>query len=152
MGKAKPPFIEKFNNVMRAIASPAYLLMPLLEKLFPRPAVHVEISAFKAAFDKLIHERRRNKGEDLISLMLEDEKLSHDEVRENLITFFIASHVRTKAYLLLSFQANFLNRIPPPALSLASCTISLSTHLIKPASAPKSSRSLDPRATQPWPT
>jgi cytochrome P450 len=94
MKVTSPPFIEKFNSVMHAIARPAYLLFPLLEKIFPRPHVRAEIASFKAAFDELIHARRGNRGHDLISFMLDDEGLSQDEIRENLITFFIASHVR----------------------------------------------------------
>jgi cytochrome P450 len=101
MGASNPPFIQRFNNVMHAIASPSYLLFPFLEKVVPRTRVHTEIAAFKSAFDDLINTRRSHKGSDLISLMLEDEELSHDEVRENLITFFIASHVSTSITLVL---------------------------------------------------
>jgi cytochrome P450 len=102
MGVPNPPFLERFNHVMSAIANPVYLLLPFMEKMVPRPQIHKEIAVIHSAFDDLINRRRTNKGSDLISLLLEDETLSHDEVRENAITFFIASHVRTSILITVS--------------------------------------------------
>jgi hypothetical protein len=73
-------FIQRFNSIMKEIASPAYLVLPFLERLLPRPRVHAGIATFRAAFQALIDAKRHDKGTDLVSFMLEDESMSQDEV------------------------------------------------------------------------
>jgi cytochrome P450 len=87
---------------MTAIAAPLYCLFPVLETLWPRSAVHRDITSLKRLFETIISDARAGKGEGrhgMLSLLVTHEDLSDDEIRDNLITFFMAGHDTTAATL-----------------------------------------------------
>ena len=87
-------FVDHFNRVMSNIATPTRLMFPWLDDLFPRKAVIDDVDALNARYDGLLQEKRGKPGRDILSYLLEDASLSHEELRSNLSILFSAGHVR----------------------------------------------------------
>jgi cytochrome P450 len=123
-------FLDQYISIMVALASPPYIILPILEQIFPRPAVHRKIASVKALFESLIAQARAERDElksnvdvngipttdnqpfngklgrghsrGMLDLLVAHDSLSDDEIRDNLITFFMAGHDTTAGALMSS--------------------------------------------------
>ena len=66
------PFVAQYNHVMASIADPAYIIFPKLEKILPRKKIIVAIDQLVDKFQKLLESKKENKGNDMLSYMLEE--------------------------------------------------------------------------------
>ena len=66
------PFVRQYNHVMESIANPLYLVMPKLEKVFPRVSTIKAIDELVKSFQDLLMMKKENPGNDMITYMLED--------------------------------------------------------------------------------
>ncbi|KAJ6490472.1 cytochrome P450 [Mycena vulgaris] len=89
------PFVSKYNHVMDSIASPAYLVAPKLEKIFPRLKTIKAIDELVALFQGILSYKKENPGNDMLTYMLEDKDMTDSEYRDNMVVFFIAGHDTT---------------------------------------------------------
>lgn len=95
-------FVRRYHDVMHAIASPAYVVFPVLERWLPRHRVRKMVDDFVDDFVKILHEKRRSPGNDVITYMFQEPEMTEVEYRDNSIVTFIGGHVRTCLYLALS--------------------------------------------------
>ncbi|TFK35801.1 cytochrome P450 [Crucibulum laeve] len=102
----RSPFLEQYVRVMEGIASPLHLLWPRLEALFPRYELIHRIDALVRHFQEILEYKQVNKGNDLLTYMLEEPSLTQKEYRDNMqvtraiyisyrVAFFIAGHDTT---------------------------------------------------------
>ena len=91
----KSPFVLQYNHVMESIANPAYLVFPRLEKIFPRVKTIEAIDKLVAAFQGLLQQKKLDKGNDMLTYMLEEPGMTDTEYRDNMVVFFIAGHDTT---------------------------------------------------------
>lgn len=86
-------FVKEYNGIMRDIANPFYLLMPFLEKVFPRRKVIKRMDDLVDKFQMLLQAKRTDPGDDMMTFMLKEPTMSEDELRDNMVVLFIAGHV-----------------------------------------------------------
>ncbi|KDR84662.1 hypothetical protein GALMADRAFT_133908 [Galerina marginata CBS 339.88] len=89
------PFVRQYNEVMDGIASPLYIVFPKLEKWFPRREVIKNIDNLVAKFQNILEHKKENKGNDMLTYMLEEPGMTDEEYRDNMVVFFIAGHDTT---------------------------------------------------------
>uniref|UniRef100_D8Q5V5 Cytochrome P450 n=1 Tax=Schizophyllum commune (strain H4-8 / FGSC 9210) TaxID=578458 RepID=D8Q5V5_SCHCM len=89
------PFVTEYSHVMDSIANPLYIVFPKLETLLPRKTIITKIDALIAKFTSILDEKKENKGNDMLTYMLEDPEMSDTEFRDNMVVFFIAGHDTT---------------------------------------------------------
>ncbi|KJA29606.1 hypothetical protein HYPSUDRAFT_31542 [Hypholoma sublateritium FD-334 SS-4] len=89
------PFVAQYNEVMDGIASPLYIVFPKLEKWFPRREVIKNIDNLVNKFQKILEHKKENKGNDMLTYMLEEPGMTDEEYRDNMVVFFIAGHDTT---------------------------------------------------------
>lgn len=89
------PFVQQYNHVMESIANPAYLVFPTLEKILPRVKTIEAIDKLVNAFQGLLQKKKEDKGNDMLTYMLEEPGMSDTEYRDNMVVFFIAGHDTT---------------------------------------------------------
>ncbi|THU94005.1 hypothetical protein K435DRAFT_566590, partial [Dendrothele bispora CBS 962.96] len=92
ISEMESPFVRDYNSVMESIASVPYIVFPILERLLPRPAVIKKIDLLVSMFSQILEEKKHNKGDDMLTFMLEDPEISDIEFRDNMVVFFIAGH------------------------------------------------------------
>ncbi|KAG1863014.1 cytochrome P450 [Suillus tomentosus] len=85
-------FVKEYNGIMRDIANPFYLLMPFLEKVFPRRKVIKRMDDLVDKFQMLLQAKRTDPGDDMMTFMLKEPTMSEDELRDNMVVLFIAGH------------------------------------------------------------
>lgn len=85
-------FVQEYNGIMHDIANPAYLILPFLEKVFPRRQVIERIENLVKSFNRLLDQKRQDPGEDIMTFMLRDPAMTETELRDNMILLFIAGH------------------------------------------------------------
>ncbi|KAH6917771.1 cytochrome P450 4F5 [Coprinopsis sp. MPI-PUGE-AT-0042] len=88
-------FVEQFNTVMSAIASPVRLVFPFLDTIFPRYEAIAQVDKLNARYEEVLEMKRGDLGVDLLSYLLEDERLSKEEAVSNLSILFSAGHDTT---------------------------------------------------------
>ncbi|KAI5822538.1 cytochrome P450, partial [Schizophyllum commune Tattone D] len=86
------PFVTEYSHVMDSIANPLYIVFPKLETLLPRKTIITKIDALIAKFTGILDEKKENRGNDMLTYMLEDPEMSDTEFRDNMVVFFIAGH------------------------------------------------------------
>jgi len=86
-------FVKEYNGIMHDIANPLYLIMPFLEKVFPRKGVIKRMENLVNNFKMLLREKRSDPGDDMMTLMLKEPTMSEEELRDNMVVLFIAGHV-----------------------------------------------------------
>ncbi|KAL1945058.1 hypothetical protein VTO73DRAFT_2678 [Trametes versicolor] len=110
LAKPEGSFVQKYHKVMAAIASPAYVAFPSLERWLPRRAVRAMVDDFIGDFCTILDEKRRNPGNDVITYMFQEPKMTQDDFRDNTIVLFIGGHDTTAGAL--SSAVYFLARYP----------------------------------------
>ncbi|KAG2032475.1 cytochrome P450 [Suillus americanus] len=85
-------FVKEYNGIMQDIANPLYLIMPFLEKVFPRKEVIKRMDNLVDKFKMLLQEKRNNPGDDMMTFMLKEPSMSEEELRDNMVVLFIAGH------------------------------------------------------------
>ena len=92
---AKPhgSFVRRYHDVMSAIASPAYVVLPSLERWLPRWSVRKMVDGFVDDFCKILQEKREKPGNDVITYMFQEPSMTEVEYRDNSIVTFIGGHV-----------------------------------------------------------
>ncbi|KAJ7439662.1 cytochrome P450 4F5 [Mycena latifolia] len=93
------PLVDHFNRVMSSIVRRDRLMFPILDTLFPRQTVIDDVQALNARYDELLAEKRGKPGRDILSYLLEDTSLSHEELASNLSILFSAGHDTTSGAL-----------------------------------------------------
>ncbi|EJF64290.1 cytochrome P450 [Dichomitus squalens LYAD-421 SS1] len=109
---AKPHgnFVRRYHDVMSAIASPAYVVLPSLERWLPRWSVRKMVDSFVDDFCKILQEKREKPGNDVITHMFQEPGMTEVEYRDNAIVTFIGGHdttagaLATTVYFLARFQ------------------------------------------------
>ncbi|KAL1745567.1 cytochrome P450 [Schizophyllum fasciatum] len=89
------PFVSEYSHVMDSIANPLYIVFPKLETLFPRKQIITQIDALIAKFTNILEQKKDNRGNDMLTYMLEEPEMSDTEFRDNMVVFFIAGHDTT---------------------------------------------------------
>ncbi|TRM57260.1 cytochrome P450, partial [Schizophyllum amplum] len=89
------PFVKEYSHVMDSIANPLYIVFPGLERLIPRRDIIRKIDALIAKFTNILDQKKENKGNDMLTYMLEEPEMSDVEFRDNMVVFFIAGHDTT---------------------------------------------------------
>ncbi|PPR01287.1 hypothetical protein CVT24_006362 [Panaeolus cyanescens] len=89
------PFVKEYNEVMDGISNALYIVFPKLEKWFPRKEVITKIDKLSGNFLKILNHKKENKGNDMITYMLEEPGMTDEEYRDNMVVFFIAGHDTT---------------------------------------------------------
>ncbi|KAI0741969.1 cytochrome P450 [Daedaleopsis nitida] len=103
-------FCQRYQDVMTAIASPPYIVLPKLERWFPRHGVRKMIDSFVEDFCTLLQKKRLNPGNDVITYMFQSPEMTDLEFRDNSIVLFIGGHDTTAGAL--SSTVYFLARYP----------------------------------------
>ncbi|KAI0029801.1 cytochrome P450 [Vararia minispora EC-137] len=85
-------FATSYNQIMRGIANPLYLIMPFLEKVFPRRDLKRSMDGLAQRFQDMLQEKREKPGQDMLTYMLRDVGVTDDELRDNMLLLFIAGH------------------------------------------------------------
>ncbi|KAG7442315.1 cytochrome P450 [Guyanagaster necrorhizus] len=85
-------FVQDYNGVMAEIANPMYVIFPWMECVFPRKKLIRRIDTLVDKFMQLLTDKKVNPGDDMMTFMLKDPAMSHRELRDNMITLFIAGH------------------------------------------------------------
>ncbi|EIN09201.1 cytochrome P450 [Punctularia strigosozonata HHB-11173 SS5] len=86
------PFISDYNGIFHEIANPLYLLIPVLERLFPRRSLEQKIAISVEQFQALLDQKREDPGNDVMTLMLRDPNMTNEKLRDNIVVLFIAGH------------------------------------------------------------
>ena len=86
-------FCQRYHDVMAAIASPPYVVLPKLERWLPRHSVRAMIDGFVEDFCALLQKKRQNPGNDVITYMFQEPAMTDTEFRDNSIVLFIGGHV-----------------------------------------------------------
>lgn len=86
-------FVRRYQEVMAAIANPAYVVLPVLERWLPRWRVQKMIDTFVADLCVILDEKRKNPGNDVITYMFQEPDMTEVEYRDNCIVMFVAGHV-----------------------------------------------------------
>lgn len=89
------PFVQQYNDVMDALADPLFLVFPKLERWFPRRKVISKIDNLVSKFQGILEHKKENKGNDMLTYMLEEPGMTDEEYRDNMVVFFIAGHDTT---------------------------------------------------------
>lgn len=87
------PFVEGYHRVMSAIAKPAYIFIPSLEKWIPRKSVEKDIENLRQEFYKIVEFKRENSGNDMITSMLQEPEFTDVEHLDNVVVLFMGGHV-----------------------------------------------------------
>ncbi|KAI0751675.1 cytochrome P450 [Daedaleopsis nitida] len=103
-------FVQRYQNVMATIANPVYVVLPVLERLLPRRHVQRMIDSFVDELCKIMEEKRKHPGEDVLSYMFEEPDMTEIEYRDNCIVMFVAGHDTTAGAI--SSAVYFLARYP----------------------------------------
>ncbi|KAG0703250.1 cytochrome P450 [Suillus ampliporus] len=85
-------FVKEYNGIMHDIANPLYLIMPFLEKVFPRKEVIKRMDNLVDKFKLLLQAKRNDPGDDMMTFMLKEPTMSEEELRDNMVVLFIAGH------------------------------------------------------------
>lgn len=85
-------FVKEYNGIMHDIANPLYLIMPFLEKVFPRKEVIKRMDNLVDKFRMLLQAKRNDPGDDMMTFMLKEPTMSEEELRDNMVVLFIAGH------------------------------------------------------------
>ncbi|KAJ9054625.1 hypothetical protein DSO57_1012261 [Entomophthora muscae] len=114
------PILKLYEEVMRAMFNPIYLIFPFLEDLVPsRRSSHIKSQMFRSFLKDIVVERKSNLNSnhnDLLTLMIkasiEDEgaQYTEDDVVSDLSVFFLAGHDTTANTLTTMFY--FLAKHP----------------------------------------
>jgi cytochrome P450 len=95
-------FVKEYNGIMHDIANPLYLIMPFLEKVFPRKGVIKRMDNLVDKFRMLLQAKRNDPGDDMMTFMLKEPTMSEEELRDNMVVLFIAGHVSQLRCLLIA--------------------------------------------------
>lgn len=119
----KSHYLTLYNEIMGAAFNPIYFMIPILESIVPtRQYYHKRNDEFRQFLAGIIAQRRKELDEgidsnDLLSLMIkasnseeESQKLSDEEVLNDLALFFLAGHDTTANTLTSTFY--YLARHP----------------------------------------
>ncbi|KAI0319618.1 cytochrome P450 [Amylostereum chailletii] len=85
-------FVRNYNNIMHGIANPLYVILPVLERIFPRHALKRGMDSLAEAFQGVLTEKRENPGADMLTYMLRNVDVTERELRDNMLLLFIAGH------------------------------------------------------------
>lgn len=86
--------VQQYHHVMKDISHPLYVGFPILERWLPRRTLLNRIHEFRGRFRDLLDMKRKNLGPDFVSFLLDHPEMSEVECLENVITIFMAAHVR----------------------------------------------------------
>ncbi|KAF9464281.1 cytochrome P450 [Collybia nuda] len=89
------PFVKQYNEVMDAISNPLFIVFPKLENWFPRKKIIANIDSLVSKFQGILNHKKENKGNDMLTYMLEEPGMTDEEYRDNMVVFFIAGHDTT---------------------------------------------------------
>ncbi len=87
-------FVRQYQDVMAAIANPAYVVLPVLERWLPRWGVQKKVDEFVEGLCKIMEEKRKNPGDDVLTYMFQEPDMTEVEYRDNCVVMFVAGHVR----------------------------------------------------------
>ena len=62
----------------------SYLVFPRLERWFPRHQVIKNIDSLVAKFQSILESKKENKGNDMLTYMLEEPGMTDEEYRDNM--------------------------------------------------------------------
>ncbi|RPD65776.1 cytochrome P450 [Lentinus tigrinus ALCF2SS1-7] len=108
--KPSGSFVRRYQEVMAAIANPAYVVLPVLERWLPRRQVQKMIDSFVEDLCKIMDEKRKNPGNDVLTYMFQEPDMTEVEYRDNCIVMFVAGHDTTAGAI--SSVVYFLARHP----------------------------------------
>ena len=100
------PFVAGYHRVMSAIASPAYIFIPTLEKWLPRRKVKQDIQDLRNEFKKIVEFKKENSGNDMITFMLQEPEFTDIEHLDNVVVLFMGGHVRRVLHTGHTFTTN----------------------------------------------
>ena len=135
-----PHIVVEYNGVMSAIANPLYLIMPWMEKVFPRKAVLKRMDNLVERFTEMLKAKRNDPGDDVMTYMLKDPEMTDEHHRDNMVVLFIAGHVSFFFFNRLNSSSYFSVRKHPRVAYPPSSTTSPNTPNAKPKLVPRSSR------------
>jgi cytochrome P450 len=87
------PFVNGYTRVVHALTQPAYMFVPLLEKVWPRREVESEMKKLRSFFSEVLQHKRKSSGDDVISAMLQEPAFTETDFLDNMVVLFIAGHV-----------------------------------------------------------
>ncbi|KAH7905603.1 cytochrome P450 [Hygrophoropsis aurantiaca] len=93
--RSKSEFVSDYNQMMRDIAQPLYLIAPLLERIAPRTKVIMRMDRLIRGFEELLEARRSDPGDDIMTAMITHPDLSPTQLRDNIASLFLAGHDTT---------------------------------------------------------
>lgn len=93
LNEPNSPLLENYRSINQAITAPPYVFLPFLDKYFPRKRIIERVENLRSMFANIIRKKLENRGQDLISRMLENSELNFVEVLDNLSVLFVAGHV-----------------------------------------------------------
>ncbi|TFK35800.1 cytochrome P450 [Crucibulum laeve] len=93
------PFLKQYTTIMDALSIPLFLVFPIFDVWFPRKDLINNIDALIARFQAILDYKRENRGNDMLTYMLEEPSLTEEEYRHNMAAFFVAGHDSTAAAL-----------------------------------------------------
>ncbi|KAH9928024.1 cytochrome P450 [Epithele typhae] len=103
-------FVQRYHEVMNAIANPLYVGLPVLERWLPRRGVQKMIDSFVTDLCKILDEKKKSPGNDVITYMFQEPEMTELEYRDNTIVMFVAGHDTTAGAI--SSAAFFLGLYP----------------------------------------
>ncbi|OBZ71766.1 hypothetical protein A0H81_08234 [Grifola frondosa] len=86
------PLVKRYSEVMEMISNPMYLVLPILERLFPRTKTIQAIDELAEVFQDILKLKRQSPGNDVMTYMLENTETTDEELRSNMVALFIAGH------------------------------------------------------------
>ncbi|KAK7463556.1 hypothetical protein VKT23_006903 [Stygiomarasmius scandens] len=93
------PFVNGYTKVVHSLTEPLYMFFPILDKYFPRRVVEKEMQALREFFQRVLDQKRKNIGDDVISAMLQEPDMKDVDLIDNMVVLFIAGHDTTSSAL-----------------------------------------------------
>ncbi|OBZ71768.1 hypothetical protein A0H81_08230 [Grifola frondosa] len=96
---ANNPFVSNYKLVFDDLADPAYVAFPILERILPRVDTRRRMGEFVESLQNILNLKRQEPGNDMLTYMLEDKETTDVQLRDNVVTLFIAGHDTTAGAL-----------------------------------------------------
>ncbi|TBU48029.1 cytochrome P450 [Dichomitus squalens] len=93
------PVVKRYQEVMAAISTPAYIFLPALERWIPRRRIRDMVDSLVEDFRLLLKRKRESPGNDVITYMFDNPDMSEAEFRDNVVVIFMAGHDTTAGAL-----------------------------------------------------